>query len=152
MRSDVKHLATRLAWQVEPIAAQLVKRACQAVVGGTPKACPNPTDNYRPSASIEVMVRARSGVPWVLVVGGSTGSAMCAIEVELEDQDIRYTRRLVLDLSKEGHHVDRAAAGYRGALAAKRLRLGGIAHPMRAQVRATSVCAPVPTWQGPGAR
>ena len=135
---------------VEPSAAKLVARAWQAVVRAEPKACPNPTDNYRPSASLEVLVRARSGVPWVLVAGGSTGSAMCAVEVELEDKGIRDARRLVLDLSKEGHHVDTDAVGYRGALAAKRLRLGGIANPMRALVSARSVCVPVPTWQGPG--
>ena len=133
---------------VEPLAAQLIERACRAVVQGEPDRCPNPTDNYRQSASVEVLVRARSGVPWIVVVGGSTGSAMCAVEVELADQDILHSRRILLDLSKESRHVDTEAQGYRGALAAKRVRLGGIANPLSGEVRARSVCAPVPTWQG----
>ncbi|MGB0592269.1 MAG: hypothetical protein ACPGU1_21505 [Myxococcota bacterium] len=141
-----------IAADAEPIARGLVERACRAVVNRQPDACPNPTDNHRQSAYVDVLLRSRSGVPWVVVIGGSTGSAMCAVDVALEDGDIVQREQLLLDLSREGRHVDTSATGFRGALGATRLRLGGRAHPMRATVRAVSACAPVPTWTGPGER
>jgi hypothetical protein len=141
-----------IAEDVEPIARGLVERACRAVVRGHPDACPNPTDNHRQRAYLDVLLRSRSGVPWLVVIGGSTGSAMCAVEIELVDGEITQRRQLLLNLSGEGRHVDTSATGFRGAVGATRVRLGGRAHPMRAEVRAVSACAPVPTWPGPGAR
>lgn len=135
---------------VEPIAAHLVTRACRAAVTQSPDACPNPTDNHRQSAYVEVLVRSRSGVPWVVVTGGSTGSALCAVDVVLSDDGLEDSRRVLLDLSGKGRHVDAEASGFRGASGALRVRLGGVAHPMRATVSARSVCVPVPTWDGPG--
>jgi hypothetical protein len=141
-----------IAEDVEPVVRGLVERACRAVVNREGKACPNPTDNYRQSAYLDVLLRSRSGVPWLVVIGGSPGSAMCAVEVELVDGDIVQRQQLILDLSGEGRHVHTSATGFRGAVGATRVRLGGRAHPMRATVRAVSACVPVPTWAGPGER
>ncbi|MDP6942841.1 MAG: hypothetical protein QF464_01720, partial [Myxococcota bacterium] len=132
--------------QVDSLNAELLRHSCRAIVTRDPGACPGDRHLLRHQALVEVLLRARSGVPWLVVIGVATQSAMCAVQLEWEEGDAVRREIVTLDLTGEGRAYLDDMSVHAGAYEQTRLRLGGRSHPMRSRLRVQVACGLAMVW------
>ena len=134
-----------VAWP-DPHTGRLLSAACRAAASRRPEACPTYHAAIRHWVHVDLLVRMRSGVSWLVALGASNRSAMCAVEVTWEEDGVAGREVLALDLTGGGRAAGDRAHDQGGVHGLAKRRLGGDRHPHAGQLQARTACVYAVPW------